>query len=696
MIAPATGRGLPPEGVLPTEPQGVGLVRVMTPDQNTLRIDQPKTTEQPAALPEIAQTAIAAIFNRRWQEASQAKQRIQREMVDYLRQSNSEYSPQELQDIEAADQPNIFARLSANKARTALAMINDILNPPDPEDKPYDIDPTPIADLPPPLVQAVADQAMQDRIRLIVQSGQQPTPEDMQAHASRLREMTIQALQDIAKQKARNMALKIDDQLTECKFSKVLQDAASNMLVYHNGFIKGPLIRKKAKKTWSATNGYRAPIIEEVVSVEFSAPHPMDIFVTADSTTVNDGTIFHRMRMTRSALVECRGIDGFDTAKIDETLTLYYDRGVRGWTTGEESERALQQNQDTGGVVAGELIDVLDASGKISGQTLIDDGILSDPTGTAIIPWRDYEVNVWMVKNAVLFLTINPYNTEDRNIYTASYEVIPGSFWGRGLMETMKDKQAICNASVRATAKNAGLSAGPMYWIDDIDRLPTGEDAETVSPHRIFQFTNEKQSTNPPMGVMNVPDATEKLLAIYDKFAKEIDDDTGIPRFEQGNERTTGAARTMGGLAMLMNASARGLRQILFNIDQGLLHPAITNLYHHNMQYDDNMDIKGDARVVARGAMAMVMREQLSAKRTEFLQLTANPIDLQIMGPEGRAVILRSKARELGSEERKAVPDTEELAARLAAQQEQALQQQQLELNDRQSTVPRQPRKPQP
>ncbi len=131
-------------------------------------------------------------------------------------------------------------------------------------------------------------------------------------------------------------------------------------------------------------------------------------------------------------------------------------------------------------------------------------------------------------------------------------------------------------------------------------------------------------------------------------------------------------------------------------IDQGLLHPCITNLYHHNMQYDDNMDIKGDARVVARGAMAMVMREQLSAKRTEFLQLTANPIDLQIMGPEGRAVILRSKARELGSEERKAVPDTEELAARLAAQEQQALQQQQLELKDRQSTGSRQPRKPQP
>jgi hypothetical protein len=60
-------------------------------------------------------------------------------------------------------------------------------------------------------------------------------------------------------------------------------------------------------------------------------------------------------------------------------------------------------------------------------------------------------------------------------------------------------------------------------------------------------------------------------------------------------------------------------------------------------------------------------------RQLEFLQLTANPIDQQIIGVEGRANIIRSVAGNLGLDHERVVPDDEELRA-----QQQAAQQQQM------------------
>lgn len=62
-------------------------------------------------------------------------------------------------------------------------------------------------------------------------------------------------------------------------------------------------------------------------------------------------------------------------------------------------------------------------------------------------------------------------------------------------------------------------------------------------------------------------------------------------------------------------------------------------------------------------------------RQLEFLQLTANPIDMSIIGPEGRANVLRSVASNLGLEHERTVPDDEDMMARMmmAQQQQQAV-----------------------
>jgi hypothetical protein len=64
-----------------------------------------------------------------------------------------------------------------------------------------------------------------------------------------------------------------------------------------------------------------------------------------------------------------------------------------------------------------------------------------------------------------------------------------------------------------------------------------------------------------------------------------------------------------------------------------------------------------------------MQRETLRQRQLEFLQLTANPIDMQIIGPKGRANVLRAVSHGIGLDGEEVVPSEEELEQ----QQKQAM-----------------------
>ena len=87
--------------------------------------------------------------------------------------------------------------------------------------------------------------------------------------------------------------------------------------------------------------------------------------------------------------------------------------------------------------------------------------------------------------------------------------------------------------------------------------------------------------------------------------------------------------------------------------------------------------------VVPRGAAAILIKESAQQRRMQFLQLTANPIDMQIIGEKGRAALLREVASAMELPVDDIVPDADaiekrqrEQAQAQQAQQEQALQMQ--------------------
>jgi len=157
---------------------------------------------------------------------------------------------------------------------------------------------------------------------------------------------------------------------------------------------------------------------------------------------------------------------------------------------------------------------------------------------------------------------------------------------------------------------------------------------------------------------------------VYEKFSKLADDHSGIPAYVYGDLNVQGAGRTSSGLSMLMGAAGKGIRQVVMHIDSDVVKPIVMRQFVYNMRYDEDESIKGDAQVVAKGAINLAVKETVNVRRIEFLNATANPIDIEITGRDGRAAILREVAKGLQMPVDEVVPSREraDLAAQAQAQ----------------------------
>jgi hypothetical protein len=268
---------------------------------------------------------------------------------------------------------------------------------------------------------------------------------------------------------------------------------------------------------------------------------------------------------------------------------------------------------------------------------------------------------VWLVGRWVIKAQLNYNPLGRRPFYKTSYENLPGEFWGFGIPDVLNDIQGIVNAAVRALVNNMGLASGPQIGLN-VDRLAPGEDLESMHPLRIWQLVESQYGSKEEAIKFFQPESNAReLLEVIENFYRFADDFSLVPRYMAGSEQATGAGRTASGLSMLMDAANKGLKGVVSNIDVDVLKPMLEKTYVHNMMYDEDETIKGDAQIVARGAVSLMQLETLQLRRNEFLQITANPIDSQIVGIPGRAEVLREVARGLELDTNRIVPPREAL-----------------------------------
>src|SRR5690606_62594 len=126
------------------------------------------------------------------------------------------------------------------------------------------------------------------------------------------------------------------------------------------------------------------------------------------------------------------------------------------------------------------------------------------------------------------------------------------------------------------------------------------------------------------------------------------DELSAIPKFLSGQGATAGAGRTAAGLAMLMNNASKILQTVAANIDRDIFEPLLSHLFDMIMLTDTTGILRGDESIRIMGVNVAIQRETQRARQLEFLQITANPLDAQILGPKGRAAVLREISKTIG------------------------------------------------
>jgi len=621
---------------------------------------------------------LAAYVRQCFEAAKTARQPHENDMLSALRARNGEYDPAILAEIRKQGGSDVYMRITSAKMRSAHSWLKDIYLS---IDRPWTADPTPI----PSLQQEIEPVVMQQLdyfARMAVSQGIVPTEQELRQMYEEMLSKAKGEVNEEAKEQAEAATAKIDDVLVEGGFYKALGEGLADITTFKVVCIKGPVIEMRKQLKWEsqvdpATGqpGKRMPTVVREPMYTFHRVSPLSLYPAPNATSTTDGYLIERHKLYRPDLIDKIGAPGFDSAAIQRVLEEYGPGGRMTTLSVDSAEAsALGNNQFTTSQSVAPTIETLEFWGSVQGQMLIDWGM--DPT--SIVPYLDYSANVWVAGNYVIKAVLN-HDPLGRTPYRiSSYTKMPGSLWGEGLYEQLKDVQQVCNAAIRALVNNAAIASGPQAVVR-VNRLPPGEEITNLYPWKIWQTTDELSgaTSGDPVTFFQPTMNADALLGVYDKFSVLADEYSNLPRYMMGDQHVGGAGRTASGLSMLMNAANKGIKNVAQNIDTDIVVPLIEHLYYFLMIYDDDESIKGDINIRARGASGLMLKELLTQRRLEFLQLTTNPIDLQIVKPEGRAAILREIAKGLEMNTNDIVPSDDEIQRQMQLQQQQQQQQQQ-------------------
>jgi len=653
-----------------------GLERQSSPTNSTSltftpasEIDARKKEQGAELLNNVYITSLTGFINANWETAKTAKQTVQYEILDDYRRRAGGYTNSKLNEIRGFGGSEIFMMLSNEKARAVEAHIKDVSLPGGGE-KAWGVEAGPVVDMPEEEEIQVAQQVMAEAMQLYELQGLQPSAEELYAKAGEMNEKIKKRLQDEANIRAERMEKEIEDQFSEGGFDQAVAECIHDVSTTKACILKGPVIKRKKKLTYSKSNGYK-PEVYEAYYLSWERRSPLDIYPLPDATDMQNGGFFDRYNLSVKALNSLRGTKGVDDQALNMVIEQYGRSGYKAVEFGDNERSILEQRPYSNWAGYSTNIEALLFWGDIPGFLLQEYGLEVENK------YETYAVNVWYVGGHVIKATINEDPLGRRPYSKTSFEKLPGSFWGRGPIELIADYQDICNATARALVNNMGMASGPQVVLNDTSRLPEGMSPEQMYPWKIWEFGPDKlgaTSYRPPMEFYQPNPMVDMLLKTYEYFSNEADGVIGMPSYPMG-ELSGAAKSTASGMSMALGQATKGLKSVLTNIDIDFFEDNVERTYDFNMIHNPNENIKGDLNPVGRGAKSMFVKESQQMRRQEFLDRTNNPTDMAIIGLEGRAELLRGVAKALDLDVDKIIPsDEQQLRQHLMDQQQQQMQ----------------------
>jgi len=600
-------------------------------------------------------SALSVYIRSIYQENRDAKTSsgMEEKMFQSLRAYNGHYDPEDLERIKASGGSEIYMNLTPTKCRAAMSWIRDIMMPA--KETAWGFEPTSVPDLPDEIRMQIEEHidalSKEQPVAPPTAEGEAPKP-TAQGAAQKLQEIhqlkrdVEDAIQDeiykVAQAEVKKFERIVADQLQEGEWDKALSDFIEDFCVFPIAILKGPVISKKKRLTY--VDG-RAEEVTDFVFLN-KRVSPFDIYPSAAATGIQDGDLCEHVRFDKKTLYNMIGVKHYKEEAIRKVLAD--EAGYTGilMDNGVESDKVLEEMRGDAYRANKGVIHGIHFFGSVPWKELKEWDFDEETIGTD--EDKQFEVEAILAGNEVIKCVINDDPLLRRPYYKASFQNIPGSWWGRSLPEMMRDIQRMCNATARALANNMGVASGPQIEIY-VDRLADDSSIDSIEPFHVWQLTSDPSGAGGrAVNFWQPTSNAQELLAVYKEFELRADDATGIPRYAYGNERTGGAAQTASGLSMLLESASKGIKDSVRNIDYGVIKPRVEYQFYYNVVSNDDVTFTGDINVIPRGSEMLTMKGASEMRRNEFIQILANPMFTEIVGMEGIADILREMAKSLG------------------------------------------------
>ena len=240
-----------------------------------------------------AETELAAHIHQAWDRAKFAKQVITERLLKCERQRRGVYDPDRAAEIARTGGSDIFMMLTDVKCRAAESWIKDVML--NMQDRPFSLEPSEEPMLPPEIQMGIVDLVRMEAMEY-VSMGAQIHPEAFRTRMEAVHDQIMIKLKEEAKDSARRMEGKIEDQMAQGKFNEAFRDFVDDFVTYPCSILKGPNVKRRKKLAWA--NNFEPIVMTEFVR-EFERVSPFDIYPAPNSSGPNDAYLIQPHRLSR-------------------------------------------------------------------------------------------------------------------------------------------------------------------------------------------------------------------------------------------------------------------------------------------------------------------------------------------------------------------------------------------------------------
>jgi hypothetical protein len=580
-------------------------------------------------------------------------------LLSAMRVFNGQYEPSKLADIKQFGGSEIYARLVAMKCRGAHALLRDVYISPE---KPWALNPPADPDVPQEIMDSITSLVASE-MRSMMQEGVPPDINAIRDRTAQLLAAARIAATKQAKDRAKLAEAKMQEILEEGGFYRALAEFLVDLPLFPFACIKGPTVRIVPTVVWNGNT----PTTENRPRLFWQRVSPFDIWWTPGVSDIGQAAIIERQRLTRADLNDLLDLPGYNHDAVRQVLRDYGQGGLNDDWDSTDSARAVQENRENPTVNRSGLISCLEFHGNVQGSMLLDWGM---DEAEVPDPDRDYFVQAWLIGRWVIKVQLSPSPRKRHPYAITSFEKVPGTPVGNGLPDILGDIQDVANATLRSLVNNMSISSGPQVVVN-YERLHPNEDGQQMYPWKRWFVSSDPMGNTQqmPISFFQPNSNAQELLGVYKEFCNIADEISAIPKYLSGEGASGGAGRTAAGLAMLMGNASKILQTVAANIDRDVMDPMLQALLDMVMLTDQSGMLTGQETLKVMGVNVAVQKETQRARQLEFLQVTANPIDMQIMGVPGRAAVLRSVSQTIGLDGEQVVPASDQIEQQMKAAQ---------------------------